>query len=470
MPLIRRRPLVLAGVLSLLLLAAAPPFAPAEARVPSDAAEISLSFAPVVKKAAPAVVNIYARKIVQARLSPFANDPFFSQLFGLGPAVPRVQNSLGSGVILDPSGIVVSNYHVVGEADAIRVVLNDGREFDAEPILADRESDLAVLRLKGAKGLPALAFADSDAVEVGDLVLAIGNPFGIGQTVTSGIISGLARSGLAAGNRTAYFIQTDAPINPGNSGGALVDMAGRLLGINTMILSRSGGSNGIGFAIPANLVKRYTEAALAGADRVVRPWLGVTVQDVDASLAEALGMERPEGVMVTQLHPQSPLAAAGIEEGDVILSIAGKPVDSPAALGYRLLLLGTGGKATIRYMHRGREEEAEIALMPPPETPPRDTVEIRAGGLLDGLVASNINPAVIDELDLPLDAQGVVVTEVRGPALRTGLAPGDILIAINGVEIRTTRDLQKVARSRPRSWEILFERAGQRSLIRIRGR
>ncbi|WP_092499124.1 trypsin-like peptidase domain-containing protein [Meinhardsimonia xiamenensis] len=452
------------------LLAALAGSARAEPRVPDSRAEITLSFSPVVKAAAPAVVNIYARKIVETRVSPFARDPFFSQLFGLGPTRPRVQNSLGSGVIVDPAGIVVSNYHVVGEADAIRVVLNDGREFDAHPLVADRENDLAVLRLEGARNLPALELADSDALEVGDLVLAIGNPFGIGQTVTSGIISGLARSGLAAGNRAAYFIQTDAPINPGNSGGALVDMAGRLVGINTMILSRSGGSNGIGFAIPSNLVKRYIEAARAGQRRVIRPWLGVTVQDLDASLAEALGMARPQGVLITRLHAQSPLAAAGIKEGDVLLAIAGQPLDSPAALGFRLAVLGVGGNARLTYLADGQERQAEITLAPPPETPPRERIALNAGGILDGLVISNINPAVIDELDLPLDARGVVVEEVRGRSARTGLMPGDILIAVNGVEIRATRALEQIARSRPNGWEILFERGGQRSLIRIRGR
>ncbi|MBT31166.1 MAG: serine protease, partial [Thalassobius sp.] len=217
--------------------------------------EIQLGFAPLVKQAAPAVVNIYAKRIVAERSSPFQNDPFFRQFFGnLGQPRQRVQNSLGSGVILSGDGIVVTNYHVVGEATEIRVVLTDRREFDAQVMLSDQESDLAVLQLEGAEDMPHLTLRDSDRVEVGELVLAIGNPFGVGQTVSSGIVSGLARSGAAVGSARGYFLQTDAAINPGNSGGALIDVNGRLIGVNTRILTRSGGSNGIGFAIPANLV------------------------------------------------------------------------------------------------------------------------------------------------------------------------------------------------------------------------
>ncbi len=223
----------------------------AQTRVPTSQAEIQLGFAPLVKEAAPAVVNIYAKRVVAVRDSPFAGDPFFEGLFrDFGTVRPQVQNSLGSGVILSPDGIVVSNYHVVGEATDIRVVLADRREFNATVILGDEESDLALLRLDGAADLPALTLRDSDSVEVGELVLAIGNPFGVGQTVSSGIVSGLARSGTASGTGRGYFIQTDAAINPGNSGGALIDVNGALIGVNTSILTRSGGSNGIGFAIP----------------------------------------------------------------------------------------------------------------------------------------------------------------------------------------------------------------------------
>ncbi|MEO0360680.1 MAG: trypsin-like peptidase domain-containing protein, partial [Pseudomonadota bacterium] len=239
-------------------LAAAPQAAVAQT-VPSSQAEITLSFAPVVKRAAPAVVNVFTRKVTQRR-NPFAGDPFFERFFrefgGLGTG-RRMQNSLGSGVILTDDGYVVTNDHVVTGADEVRVVLADKREFEAEIVFTDRQADIAILKLDEASDLPTLEFRASDELEVGDLVLAIGNPFGVGQTVTSGIVSALARTGgrNRRGALGGYFIQTDAAVNPGNSGGALVDMSGRLVGVNTAILSRSGGSNGIGFAIPADLVK-----------------------------------------------------------------------------------------------------------------------------------------------------------------------------------------------------------------------
>lgn len=237
--------------------------------VPSSRAEIALSFAPVVREAAPAVVSIYTRKLVERRFDPFGGHPMFRQLFrGMVPPGGFVQRgvvqSLGSGVIVDPSGMVVSNYHVVGGADEIAVVLQDGREFSGRVIFADQGTDLAVVRLDGAAGLPALRLRNSDTLEVGDLVLAIGNPFGVGQTVTSGIVSGLGRSSGPETGEAGVFIQTDAAINPGNSGGALVDMQGRLVGVNTAILSRTGANIGIGFAVPANLVAQVVAAARAG--------------------------------------------------------------------------------------------------------------------------------------------------------------------------------------------------------------
>ena len=281
-----------------------PTLAWAETRVPQSQAEIALGFAPVVKKSAPAVVNIYAKIVRQGQArSPFAGDPFFDEFFrGLTQPRPRVQNSLGSGVILSADGLVVSNYHVVGMATGIRVVTNERREYRAEVILADKDSDLALLRLEGAEDLPFLHLRDSDRVEVGELALAIGNPFGVGQTVSSGIISGLARTGSGGGQGFGYFIQTDAPINPGNSGGALIDIHGHLIGINTRILSRSGGSNGIGFAIPANLVTEFLRQAEVGTEEFQRPWAGMSGQSVDYDLAEALGLERADGMLISELH------------------------------------------------------------------------------------------------------------------------------------------------------------------------
>ncbi|MBV0912870.1 trypsin-like peptidase domain-containing protein [Anianabacter salinae] len=453
----------------LAVLAAALPL-PASAFLPGSRAEIGLSFAPVVKEAAPAVVNIYARRIVAERLSPFASDPFFSGVFGPPRTVERVQNSLGSGVIVDPGGIVVSNFHVVGGATDIRVVLSDRREFDGSVILADEDSDLAVIRLSGASDLPALDFADSDAAEVGDLVLAIGNPFGVGQTVSSGIVSGLARSGGNIGGRYGYFIQTDAPINPGNSGGALVDMRGALLGINTSILTRSGGSNGIGFAIPANLVAQYVAQAQAGRTEIARPWAGVAVQPVDAAMAGTLGLSPPQGVIVADAHPRSPFLAAGIEPGDVILTLGGQPVEAEAELTFRMTTLGVGTEAEVTYLRGGRRRTATVTLAAAPEDPPRDEIRIETRSSLGGLAIATINPAVIAQTGLPLGAVGVVVTQVSAFAQRTGLRPGDILRQINGQPVETSRDVARIAQAMPRTWEILFERDGRQSLLRLRDR
>src|SRR6056297_3725625 len=326
----------------------------AETRVPGSQAEISMGFTPVVKRAAPAVVNIYARRIVNTRSSPFAGDPFFQNLFrDFGVPRQRVQNSLGSGVILSEDGIVVSNYHVVAEATDIRVVLNDRREFSGRVLLADEESDLAVLKLDDAPDMPALELRDSDTVEVGELVLAIGNPFGVGQTVSSGIVSGLARSGTATGNARGYFIQTDAPINPGNSGGALVDVNGQLIGINTSILSRSGGSNGIGFAIPSALVAQFVDQARAGNTEFQRPWAGLRGQSVMADMAEGLGLDRPGGIVVSQLHPQSAFLAAGLQAGDVITAVDGQPVNTPAEMIFRMSVKGIGAEARITRIREG---------------------------------------------------------------------------------------------------------------------
>ncbi|MFZ5710859.1 MAG: trypsin-like peptidase domain-containing protein [Pseudomonadota bacterium] len=438
---------------------------PAQTTVPGTAAEIALSFAPVVRQAAPAVVNIYATQVVPQSVSPFASDPFFSQFFGGADVAPRYQNSLGSGVILRGDGIVVSNYHVVGEAAAIRVVLSDRREFAGEVILADQKADIAVIRLKGAADLPALSFADSDKAAVGDLVLAIGNPFGIGQTVTSGIVSGLARSGIGRGE--GYFIQTDAAINPGNSGGALVDMEGRLLGLNTSILTRSGGSQGVGFAIPSNLVRQYVEQAEAGRTELARPWSGIEVQPVDAAMAEALGMPAPRGVMILRIHPDSPFASAGLAEGDVLTSLGGLPVDAPQELEFRLGTLGVGGSAAIGFWRDGAEQTGQIALAEAPGGDVRATA-VAQGTVFDGLTVATLTPALGEKLGLPITASGVVVTAVGGPAVRTQLLPGDIVTRVNGTVIRSPADLDSALRSGGRQWQIDFSRGGQDAVIRLR--
>ncbi|MEL6575937.1 MAG: Do family serine endopeptidase [Pseudomonadota bacterium] len=460
-------------ILLIVALVLTPALAAAQA-VPQSRAEITLSFAPVVKRAAPAVVNIYTRTVRRQRGVRFRGDPFFDRFFGdfFGQSRQgrrRIENSLGSGVIVGEDGLVVSNYHVVGEADEITVVLADRREFEAEVIFTDQASDLAVLQLDDAADLPVLPFRDSDSLEVGDLVLAIGNPFGVGQTVTSGIISGLARGGNGSRQRgqngAGYFIQTDAAINPGNSGGALVDMTGALIGVNTAILTRSGGSNGIGFAVPANLVSRVVEAARSGEMRLERPWLGVQAKPVDGELAEALGLERPEGVLLEALHPMSPLAAAGLKRGDLVLGLGDAPVDSPAELAFRSATLGIGGTAGVDFVRRGQPMSAEVALAPPPETPARDPRQLANAGRLSGLAVISVNPAVQVEARLPAEATGVLVTGRTGPARRTALRRGDVIFSVNGAEVNTTAELEEAVRVRNVDLGVL--RKGQRGSVRI---
>jgi Do/DeqQ family serine protease len=441
-------------------------------KVPDSQAEISLGFVPVVRETAPSVVSIYTRKVVQGRASPFAGDPFFERFFGNmfpgGQTRRRIENSLGSGVIVDPSGIVVSNYHVVGGADEITVVLNDRREFEGRVILADKEADLAIVELEGASGLPALELRDSDTLEVGELVLAIGNPFGVGQTVTSGIVSGLARTGAPGGRQQGYFIQTDAAINPGNSGGGLIDMAGRLIGINTSIISRSGGSNGIGFAVPSNLVARIIAAALEGESTLNRPWLGLQTQPVTGEIAEAMGLERPVGILVGQLHPESTFAAAGLRTGDILLSINGEEVSAPTELAFRVATLGTGGTADLRFLRGGEEHTTSVALAPAPDKPDRDRTVLKSPRALHGLTLMNLNPAVIDQYRLPLASAGILVAEVGGRSRRSGLRPGDLILTITG---RAVSDVDALVSTVRRLGETVFEidRKGRRGKITVGG-
>lgn len=458
------RPLLLLLCLSLVPV---PVALRAETAVPGRAEDIALSFAPVVRETAPAVVNIYVRQQVRDRANPFAGDPFFDQFFQDFSGPQRVQNSLGSGVIVSPDGIVVSNHHVVAEATDIRVVLADRQEFAARVLLDDPQADLAVLKVETDEPLPALEFGDSDALQVGDLVLAIGNPFGVGQTVSSGIVSGLARSALQVGDGTGYFVQTDAPINPGNSGGALVDVAGRLVGINTAILTKGGGSNGIGFAIPSNLVAAVVAQAEAGESRFQRPWAGLAAQEVDGSFAEALGMDRPVGVMITALHPQSPFARAGLAEGDVVLALGGAAINTPQEFLYRLSVLGPG-KQTVTFLHNAADRTAEVVLGPAPDEPDREALTVTEDVILRGATLARINPAVIAELQLPLSASGVAVLQSSDLAYEIGLQAGDVLVAINGLAVATPAEAVAAAREPSRLWQIDLIRQGQPVRLRFR--
>ncbi|KPA20789.1 Periplasmic serine endoprotease DegP precursor [Shimia sp. SK013] len=455
----------LAIVLSIVL--AVP--AVAETRVPQTQAEISLGFAPLVAEAAPAVVNIYAKQVVQAQQSPFSSDPFFNQFFrNFGNTGPQVKNSLGSGVILSEDGIVVSNYHVVGMSTDIRVQLNDRREYKARVLLADEESDLAILQMEGVESLPYLELRNSDNVEVGELVLAIGNPFGVGQTVTSGIVSGLARSGISTGSARGYFLQTDAAINPGNSGGALIDVNGDLVGINTSILTRSGGSNGIGFAIPSKLVGQFVDQARAGFDSFQRPWAGMFGQPVDADMADGLGLDRPGGIVVSDMHAVSPFLAAGLESGDVILEVEGQPVNTPAEMVFRMSVVGLGEAAEVLVFRDGVQSIYEVALALAPEEPSRMTVETSARSAIPGMVMSNINPAVLGQFGLPLGITGVVVEKPGQVGARLGLTPGDVLRSVDDQDVTTTEEADQALRDARKRLTLEVQRGTQRVVMRFR--
>ena len=452
-----------------LIVATASPLV-AETRVPSSQAEISLGFAPLVKEAAPAVVNIYAKIVTQERQrTPFSNDPFFDDFFrGLSKPQPRVQNSLGSGVILSADGVVVSNYHVVGMATEISVVTTDRREYNARVILADQASDLAILQLDEATDLPFLELRNSDQVEVGELTLAIGNPFGVGQTVSSGIISGLARTGTATGEGFGYYLQTDAAINPGNSGGALIDVNGDLIGINTRILSRSGGSNGIGFAIPANLVREFVHQAERGAEAFERPWAGMSGQPVDADMAASMGMERPEGMVISDLHAESPFVAAGFKVGDVVTSVDGELVNSPSEMAFRMAVSGMGGMAQITRLQGTEAEVLEVLMMQAPDNPPAEPIQLNEQSVLPGLTVARINPVVITHLGLPLNAEGVVITDPGRYGARAGLRSGDVLEEINGNAVTKTVDVPELLADSGRRVMMNLLRGGQRVNLRFR--
>ncbi|WP_109467599.1 trypsin-like peptidase domain-containing protein [Albibacillus kandeliae] len=454
-------------LLATLLLTTAP--ALAETRVPTSQTEISLGFAPLVKRAAPAVVNIYASRVVQTRSSPFADDPFFQQFFqGMGQSRPRVQNSLGSGVILSDDGYVVSNFHVVGEATDIKVVMTDRREFTASVVLADKEADLAILRLDGASGLPHLTLRDSDKVDVGELALAIGNPFGVGQTVSSGIVSGLARSGVATGNARGYFIQTDAPINPGNSGGALIDVNGDLIGINTSILSRSGGSNGIGFAIPSNLVAEFMEQARAGQTDFERPWAGMSGQPMDNDLASSLGLGVPDGIVISDLHEASPFLKAGFKVGDVITKVGGLPVNTPSEMLFRMTLTGIGQMAEVTRLRNGEETDVAVPMISPPNEPPAEETVLGENTVLPGLTVARANPATIVEFGLPLHSEGVLITDAGALGPRAGLQAGDMIVAVNGTRIETSGEAEAALTNPGRRVQIDLIRGGRPISLRFR--
>ncbi len=456
-----------------LLIGAAGPALAQLRELPPGRAAVQYSYAPIVKKAAPAVVNVYVRSHVRTVESPFASDPFFQHFFGGNFGLPRerIQSSLGSGVIISPDGVIVTNTHVIkgGAHTEIRVALADKREFDARIVAQDERNDLAVLKIEGGSGnFPFLQFDDSDKLEVGDIVLAIGNPFGVGQTVTSGIISALTRTEMAQSD-TQVFIQTDAAINPGNSGGALVDMAGKLVGINTMIFSQSGGSVGIGFAIPSNLVRLFADNAMAGR-KIERPWIGAQLDTVTRDMAQNLGLERISGAVVMRLTRGGPAEKAGLELGDVITTVDGFEVGDAHSVNYRLTTRGIGNTSRLGVIRKGKLIAVGIGLEAAPK-PGRDDVRNLSGNHpFDGARVSNILPSVADELNLD-DTEGVVIVAVRkdGIAARLGFQPGDVILQVGDTKINDVVTLDKITREPQRIWRISIKRGGQVMKLQLSG-
>ena len=428
--------------------------------LPTNRSDLAYSFAPLVKKVSPAVVNIYTTTTARVRRLPF---PF--------PGMPqqegqRVQNSLGSGVLVKADGLIVTNAHVVKGAEEIRVVLADRREFDAKLVTQDERYDLALLHIDTAgEKFPFLEMRDSDSIEVGDVVLAIGNPFGLNQTVTSGIISALARSAGGV-NDSSSFIQTDAAINPGNSGGALVSLDGRLIGINTAIYSQTGGSVGIGFATPSNIVARVVATGESGG-KIVRPWLGITMQRVTPDIASGLGLARPAGLVVKDVYPTGPGEKAGFKRNDVIVGVRDQPIDNEASLRFRLATLSVGDTVPVKAIRAGKEITLEVPLMAPPEKPLRDKAMLDGRHPLSGSTVVNMSPAVADELGLIEWRDGVAVVEVQ-PGSYSGrfLRPGDMITAVNGQPVKSVADLKTRIASGVQS--VSLSREGLASTIQFR--
>ncbi len=440
--------------------------------VPDSRETIRLSFAPIVKRVAPAVVNVYATSQVQVR-SPFEGDPFFERFFGggvFGGPQERQRLSLGSGVIVDPSGVIVTNNHVVGDATDIKVALSDGRELPATVLVKDERTDIAILKITNASDLPVLEFGNSDALEVGDLVLAVGDPFGVGQTVTSGIVSAVARTNVGI-NDFGFFIQTDAAINPGNSGGPLVDMDGKVVGINTAIYSRTGGSIGIGFAIPSDMVRTVVQQAVAGSKSIARPWIGVACQDITPEIASSLGLSTPRGALVTRVDPKSPAEKAGIKVGDLVLKAGGREVADAASFDYRIAVAGIGSSVALSVWRDGRESAINVVAEAEPQLSESDLMLIGGRSPLTGAVVADLNASLADRMRIRGAEQGAVIVDVEpmSPAARMGFQKGDVVLGAQGEDVTTAEQLAKLVEVDSRLWRIKFSRDGRVSNLVIGG-
>jgi len=428
-----------------------------------------VSFASVVNKVSPSVVNIYTAKTVRENpaMSPLLDDPFFRQFFGVPfENVPRErrEQALGSGVIISEDGYILTNNHVVDGADEVKVALADDKTvYDAKVIGTDPQTDVAVIKVDARK-LPAIAITDSDLVEVGDTVLAIGNPFGVGQTVTTGIVSAKGRGGMGIVDYE-NFIQTDASINPGNSGGALVDVEGRLVGINQSIISRSGGNNGIGFAVPINLARDVMEQIISHG-KVTRGYLGVSIQPVTPDLAKEFKLPENTGALIGDVTPRSPAAEAGLKEGDVIVEFNNKKVTDSRHLRLMAAQTAPGTKVPVKVLRDGKEQTFTVKLG---ELPTESLAKAggRPDGLrrgtqadaLDGVIVENVDARYRRQFNIPNQVQGALVVDVdaASPAAAAGLRPGDIILEINRQRVNSADEAVE------RSQEI----KGDRVLLRV---
>jgi serine protease Do len=434
--------------------------------------------ADVVERALPSVVSIASTRSSRPHAG-FMDDPWLRRFFGPqsphGESGPRVERGLGSGVIISKDGVVVTSSHVVEEAAKIVVTAPDGTQYDAKLVGTDPKSDLAVIRIEGDAGdLAPIEIGDASRLRLGDVVLAIGNPFGVGQTVTMGIVSAQGRANLGIVDYED-FIQTDAAINPGNSGGALVNMEGKLVGINTAILSRHGGYMGIGFAIPTSMVTPITKALLEHG-KVVRGWLGIAIQDIDRDLAEAMGLPGRDGVLVGDVQPASPAAKAGLRRGDVILTIDGKPVEDSAKLKNTVAALGASAVVRVEILRAGRKQVLTVKLNEVPEDSPSGSEAPEAqpspppGQPLGGVTVEPLTPEFRAHLKLPPDiTEGVVVTDMvaNSPAARGGMRPGDVVLEIDRTRVTSVADFERLWKAAKGETLVLVARQGRTLFLAV---